>query len=134
MQIRVLAIPFAGETDGERQGEPVTFGVPLPRGLAHEAAGWSLVGPSGRMSTLQTRVLDRWPDQSIRWVLVDALLDRNGGSRDTFEIRSGAAGDSTPAPLTVIRNGRGIVVDTGAARFALRAGGRIPFDSVEVRG
>src|SRR5688572_16062981 len=135
MQIRVLAIPFAGETDGGRQGEPVTFGVPLPRGLAREAAGWSLVGPSGRMSTLQTRVLDRWPDQSIRWVLVDALLDRNGGSRDTFEIRSGpAGGDSMPLPLSVNRNDRRIVVDTGAARFALRAGGHIPFDSVEVRG
>ena len=58
-----------------RHGVPLTFGVPLPQGVARDDEAWTIVGGDGRQRAVQTRVLDRWPDGSVRWLLVDAQID-----------------------------------------------------------
>ena len=57
----------------ERRGEPVTVGVPWPRGMLRDEGYLACVGPEGEVP-LQTEVLDRWPDGSLRWVLCDLLM------------------------------------------------------------
>src|SRR5205809_1012463 len=66
-----------------RRGEPVTVGLPWPRGAAADDRQFRLVGPDGSPQVLQTRVLDRWPDGSVRWCLFDffAAVDGRGGYR-----------------------------------------------------
>jgi hypothetical protein len=69
-----------------RRGEPVTVGLPWPRGAITDENCFRLIGPNvegqlpaGSPSTvdreqpLQTKVLDRWPDGSVRWCLFDFL-------------------------------------------------------------
>ena len=51
--------------------EPVTVGLPWPRGLVTDAGRFRLAAPPGQAATLQTDVLARWADGSIKWCLFD---------------------------------------------------------------
>jgi hypothetical protein len=49
------------ETAGvARSAEPVTFGVPLPKGLIRDTAGLRLYGPNGKPVAADFRVVNRW--------------------------------------------------------------------------
>ena len=57
-----------------RSEEPVTVGVPLPIGAAHHLDRWTLLDEQGHQLPLQWTALARWPDGSLKWVLVDTLI------------------------------------------------------------
>jgi YetA-like protein len=61
-----------------RRGEPVTVGLPWPRGAVKDDRCLRLIGPDGTEQVLQTKVLDRWPDGSVRWCLFDFLATWDG--------------------------------------------------------
>ena len=65
-----------------RRGEPVTVGLPWPRGTVADERRFQLVGPGGSAEPLQTKVLDRWPDGSVRWCLFDFLATWDGKQTD----------------------------------------------------
>lgn len=77
----------------ERRAEPVTVGVPWPRGALRDATHLACIGPDGEVP-LQTEVLERWPDGSVRWVLCDTLLSTtgNGASGYRLVVRDSASG------------------------------------------
>jgi len=55
--------------------EPVSFGVPLPKGKAvHAASVGRLVAPNGEEFAAQLKPLSRWFDGSVHWLLVDAVV------------------------------------------------------------
>ncbi len=118
--------------EGARTGEPVTCGVPWPEGALLDARALRLVGADGREQPLQARALDRWPDGSVRWCLVDWLAS----SADSPQLVVGTVPDREPSsPLSARESEDGTwVVDTGVAKLALRPGGNFPFDSVVVDG
>jgi hypothetical protein len=84
---------------------------------------------------LQTRVLDRWPDGSVRWVLLDWQADVNAPT--TYQIRVGDGGVQVAAG-PALRLGHGedgaLAIDTGAACYVIRATGPFPFAEVRVGG
>ena len=51
--------------------EPVTVGIPLPRGIVFEPAELSLVEEKNRPHPLQVQALTRWFDGSVKWALLD---------------------------------------------------------------
>jgi hypothetical protein len=61
-----------------RRGEPVTVGLPWPKGAVTDDRQFQLLGPDGTPRVLQTQVLDRWPDGSVRWCLFDFLATVDG--------------------------------------------------------
>lgn len=65
-----LACPlrFQHREAPRRRGEPVTVGLPWPRGAIKDDRCFRLLNSE---SPLQTKVLDRWGDGSIRWCLFD---------------------------------------------------------------
>ncbi len=118
MLIRVLTAPVPGHRrDGARTAEPVTFGVPLPKGLVKDPANWTLDG-----RTVQARVLDRWADGSARWVLVDGQVDLKPEGRGVLELDTDAPAGGRHDGLTITAGGNGIVVNTGVASFNLAPG------------
>ena len=133
-RLRTQTIPPTAEAS--RRGEPVTCGLPCPRGVLSDLAHLRLVDAEGGARPLQARALDHWPDGSVRWVLLDWLADSPG------ELTLECGGDEPvepapfgPGPLAATGPTEGIVeVHTGRARFRLRSGGLFPFDSVEVDG
>ena len=61
-----------------RRGEPVTVGLPWPKGAVTDEQHFCLLAPDGTPQTLQTKVLDRWADGSVRWCLFDFLVKVDG--------------------------------------------------------
>jgi hypothetical protein len=123
--------PVRGAADVARCGEPVTFGVPFPAGAVREGDLWSLMDAAGRPASVQTRALNRWPDGSVRWMLVDGRVDVDGAQ--TYHLartpRAAAA-----ACIRVERAELALIVDTGAARFEFRRSGGFPLHDVIVDG
>ena len=102
-------------TDGvPRLNEPVTVGVPLPRGRVREAHNWAVSG-----SAVQTQVLAKWPDGSLRWVLVDCQLSTNA-PHTRFTLDTGEPGARGPAaPIRVEATADAIELDTGHLAMTL---------------
>ncbi len=69
-----------------RRGEPVSVGLPWPRGAISDEKYFQLIGPDGSPQILQTKTLDRWPDGSIRWCLFDFLATWDGKSESGYSI------------------------------------------------
>ena len=91
------------ETAGvARIAEPVTFGVPLPKGLLTDTAKLRLYGPEGKPVAADFRVVNRWWSDaatqvaSIQWVHCDffASVARPRPRR----VPSAHADDEAPAP------------------------------------
>ena len=66
---------LTAKTELHRHGEPVTCGVPWPKGILQKESDLRLFDESGNIVTLQTRVLDHWRDGSVRWVLCEWQAD-----------------------------------------------------------
>jgi hypothetical protein len=125
-----------------RTAEPVTMGLPFPRGLCTDPRVISVVsgGPEraaphiDERSAVQVRVLDRWPDGSIRWALLDFQADTTGRGPNRYDV---VIHDTPSEPvkgprIAIARQDQGLTVDTGAARFVLAPDAPFPFASVTV--
>ncbi len=127
-----LTVTAAGS---ERRREPVTCGVPWPRGLLPDLANLRLRDQEGRDVPLQARALNRWPDGSVRWSLLDWQADVRGSAAFRLTIAPDAGEAASEEPRLRTEAGEGeIRVDTGSAQFHLRTAGRFPFDSILASG
>ena len=113
-----------------RVGEPVRFGVPLPKGLLFDTAQLRLLSPSGKPVPAVFRVASRWWDPaaaaapSIRWVQADFFADVEPRGRAVYRLETSA--DPAPPPPAVLRltaTPGQIQVDTGALKFAVHQTG-----------
>ena len=114
----------------ERRGEPVAIGVSLPRGEVSSSASWSLADERDRHVPVQATVLDRWGDQSIRWMLVEFQADAaaNGASDYSLRESSSAISDS----LTLAQSAAALTVNTGVAQFIVPNSGAIAIAEARV--
>src|SRR5262245_15261013 len=108
-----------------RKNEPLTFGVPLGKGVASVEQRWRLIGPAGDCHDVQTRALETWPDGSVRWLLVDSLINVQSAEPAEFVLET-ADSASTIAPIAISESHDGLEVNTGTAVFRLKAGGAFP--------
>src|SRR5262245_56638778 len=75
MQIkRSIRIELTETAGLRRHQEPVTIGVPWPKGEAREG-GCILCDEDGTNVALQSEVLQRWPGGAPQWVLFDWQMD-----------------------------------------------------------
>lgn len=119
--IRVRALPTP-------RPEPtaVTFSVPFPRGRLAEPRGLRL-RLAHQPLPLQTTVLERWPDGSIRWLLCDTVVSLPPAEPGVIVLESDRPATPMPRPRIHRHEDRQrLVLDTGALRAALpRDGGAL---------
>jgi len=116
-----------------RHGEPVTAGVPLPKGLCHDPAHLLLEDGAGQRMPLQVRPLDRWADGSLRWALLDTRLDVRALESAQWYVRVSAdTRVHDTGGLTLSRSADAYVVETGCARFVVRPGVPFPIADAEL--
>ena len=115
-----VVLACADTTSTRRVGEPVTFGVPLPPGAAHDAATLTIVDGTGQPVPTDARALDLWADGSIRWLLVDAQVDAEGRGSDNHRLRTAARRQYSA--VRVNDTSAGVTVDTSRAVFTLSPG------------
>jgi len=108
---------------GQDRAGYVTGGVPLPRGAYRDGAEFDLRAPlTGARVPLQASPLVRWPDGSIKWLLMTFVGDSRPGD-NTFLLTGGGNRPEPGSPIRVTRKGGGaVVVDTGPLQLWLREG------------
>jgi hypothetical protein len=123
--ITPFRIPIiVAETDGvARRRRPVRIGVPLPRGLLTDAAQAAVVDAAGASVPQQLQGLALWPDRSIKWLLLDMLVDVGAGQRTTLFVVPARGATALRAPSVRVQGrNNGFEIDTGVLRFEVGAG------------
>jgi len=117
----------------DRDGWPVTGGVPFGRGELTDVADVELRDADGVPVRLQREPLARWPDGSVKWLLVDFFADARAGQAARYTLGNGQGEDSADASrgptLRWQRTADGVSVDTGPLRAVI---GRRFLESVSV--
>lgn len=109
---------------------PVTCGLPWPRGALREPIRLGLCDGQGQPLPLQARVLDRWSDGSVRWVLLDWQAYPAAGP---YRLSVSAGTPLLPAnAVTIVSREGALTVATGAAQFECGTGNAFPFRAVRV--
>ncbi len=115
-----------------RPAWPVTSGIPFAPGVLTAPGHLALIDSSGRTLPLQTNVLARWPDGSVRWLLVDFQADFAANQSRAFLLRTDP--ESSPAPVTapvrVAVRQSVTMIDTGPLHLELDAARFDPFGAV----
>jgi len=134
-----------------RANWPVTSGVPFAKGVLTTADGLrpanglrladglQLVDglrlvdvESGKTLPLQQRVTCRWPDGSVKWLLIDSQVSLNANETRKLALiasQEAAADESdraNAASIETARDDRGLAVSTGPLRLLLRPGANLP--------
>ncbi len=130
-----LAVPLTVNepADVARRAFPATASVPLLRGPVHDPAAVWLAAPDGRPAPLQARALERWPDGSVRWLLLDFLADVPAGGHATYTLRDGkppAAG--SPARIRMQARDGARVIDAGPLHATIPDGGEVLWSELVV--
>ena len=102
-----------------RRNWPVTRGVPLPTGAVHDPTSLVVEDVDSRPVSAQFRVLNRWPDGSLKWVLTDFQADVPAGGESIYTVCQGGAGAALGDEVRVREDGGNLVVCTGPLRFTV---------------
>jgi hypothetical protein len=132
-----LAVPLViTEYDGIRRiNEPVTVGIPLPKGQVFSPADIALYNARNERIPEQSEVLARWSDGSVQWVLLDFLANVAPKATAAYTLRDCAEPAITPeAPITVQESPTSIAIDTGYALFYLNPTVFPPFERILIQG
>ncbi len=119
------------ETAGvSRVDEPVTFGVPVPKGVLKDVARLRMYDPEGRPVPAAFRAVSRWWEdaatqtQSIRWIHADFFANVPARARAIYRLRlSDQPQPSPPSPIRVEAESDSVRIDTGRIQFTVRKSG-----------
>lgn len=102
-----------------RLSEPITLGVPLPKGKLYHTEQLGVQNPHGQIFPLQAQPLSFWPDRSIRWMLVDFFADVPGFFAGSFLIKLLDTNSDCEKrdKIVVSEEGDDVIVSTGIAGF-----------------
>ncbi|MFW6162497.1 MAG: hypothetical protein ACODAJ_06980, partial [Planctomycetota bacterium] len=128
-----VAVRVAAHYERPVQGAPICGGVALPEGACKSPEQAVLLDADGHEIPAQMGRLAVWPDGSVKWLLVQALVDIPAGGPRQLRLAfgPGKAREARPAEtLKVEKTATGVAVDTGAIRFTLARGNSGFLDSV----
>src|SRR4051812_30699075 len=108
----------------------ISWGVPWPQGAVSRTASFQLNSQQGSLP-LQSWPLAYWPDGSMKWSGFATALP--AGFEGSVTLSPGKAGSAAGA-VSVTRNGKAVVVDTGALRCEIPVAGTNLIGSISVGG
>lgn len=132
----ITTIFFAERSGLERVDEPVSFGVPFPHGKVIRQDQLILTDRFDSPLPLQIQTLNRWPDGSVKWALLDFLASVPASTTVSYQLFHAA-------DAALVRGQNGIVIrqapdalelDTGDCVFRVNTVVCKPFDQVTVKG
>jgi len=115
VEVRLTVTERAGVA---RVAEPVSNGVPFPRGAlkVEDAANLALFDAAGKPVPAQFQVTDRWWafDKSVRWVLVSFVADVPAKGAAVYTLRTGTkpAAVADPVKVDIVRTDDPKAIDT----------------------
>ncbi len=121
----------------DRFREPVTAGIPFPKGLLKDRNSLTLIGKKNKPIPLQAETLAVWPDQSIKWLLLDFEADGSAKSALSYFLHVDSSLSEKPVHSEGIKmsdDDSCITVNTGKALFVMDKKIFLPFKSIKLRG
>ncbi len=118
----------------ERHGEPVAVGVSCPRGAVQRSARWALTDQRGRATAVQTTVLDRWGDGSVRWLLTEFLADVDATAPSFYALTPDDTSEPGAEGISIEHAGETLRVWTGAAAIDVPRRGSAFVAAADVSG
>lgn len=108
-----------------RHHQPVTHGCPFPAGALTDPERVRLVAAAGVELPLQTTVLARWPDGSVKWLLLDTQVSVRPKQKLDVAIQYGdnVRRHAPTTQLCATPTASGLRVETGAVRVDLDSSG-----------
>src|SRR4051812_301844 len=95
------SVPLVIDSPGTSSAQPITVGLPLPRSLLADPRDWQLTDAAGSPVPVQTEPLARWPDGSVRWLLIDFVAGPLPAGQHAWRLGPGADAAGTPAGCRV---------------------------------
>jgi len=119
-----------------RFGEPVTLGVPFPRGKVFDATQVIIVNDRQESSPTQVQVLARWSDGSLKWGLLDFYVHVKAACMANYILGISTSVDHTyPIDgVAIEERSDEYMVDTQVAKFIINKREFKPFTQVEIQG
>ncbi len=99
---------------------PVTSGIPFGQGALLDARAAALFDATGGEISLQTESLARWPDDSVRWLLLDFQIDLAANEKKPLTLRygPGVRRAAVEKPIRVTRQPDGkVTIEPGPVRL-----------------
>ena len=120
----------------DRTNEPVTVGIPFPKGLLTDASVLSLIDPEQGHLPLQKQVLATWPDNSPKWVLLDFQVSAKARTTKKLQLNWGESEifSDNQVSISTEEGKEYFVVDTGVGAFSINTKIFKPFEQVVIDG
>jgi hypothetical protein len=135
--IEKVDILIKEQSGTERTAEPVTVGIPFPKGVLTDKKIVSFFDAKGDAIPLQTETLAVWPDKSIKWLLCDFMIDCLPNSNANYYMTlAGALSEQSlsKGPMRIENRDFFLTINTGKALVSLDKKIFHPFESVTVSG
>jgi hypothetical protein len=132
-----LQIPIhLEERDGlHREAEPVRIGVPLPAGRIHDPRELVVTDAAGDLIPHKLAALAFWADRSVKWLLMDALVQVSPLERTRLFIQAASQvhGPLPRDPVLNLLSEEGVIrIDTGLSQFTIERQSRGPIASARI--
>lgn len=110
-----VSVSLLEEGGVARVGELVSVGVPFAPGTIFDARMIRVLDETGAELPAQATATSFWPDDSIRWALVDLRADLGAGEERTLTVEFGSAVSRAPVSdaLQIEERPDALVVSTG---------------------
>ena len=114
-----VELEVAESAGAARKAEPISGGVPLPRGRFKTGQPFAFFKPGGREVPCQVTPLVAEPDGTLRWILLDFQGDvpAKGTSKSLLKAVQPRAKSSVS--LRVKEDADAVTVDTGRIKFVV---------------
>ena len=135
MPFKPVHIRFSEPSGIDRKQEPVSIGIPFARGQLSDVKKLALTDDSNAVYPFDSRVLARWPDGSVRWLLVDTQVSLSPEGQKSLCLSPGAKRREKIDLVGISKSPGQITVDTGHTVFCLEtAPGRPLLKSIRISG
>lgn len=126
-----MKILLVNPDEKARSKEPVTIGVPCPRGSIFSVDNFEFVSGAKRFP-VQTTPLTHWPDKSVKWLLCDFLAEL--APKETMKLQLQKTLVQPSGAIHLRHSDGSIEIDTGVAKFTMDSRKFLPFKRVDFKG
>ena len=118
---RRIPVHLLEEAGVARRRAPVTFGFPLPKGGLYDLSNMRVVDGDGKEVPAQFTATVFWPDDSLKWVLIDFTTSLPADGKKTLAVEIGNDVRTAPrkSQLTVTDEGGSVTVVTGPLKAVM---------------
>jgi hypothetical protein len=128
VDLQHVPVDVLEEANVNRQAAGLTFGFPLPRGALYRLDGLRLLDGQTELPA-QFAATVFWPDDSLKWVLIDATLPMRAKERRELTVEFGSrvrrvdAEQSLSSPV-LVAGSELVLIDEHGQRFGGRLSGQ----------